>query len=422
VKRLGLLALSVLALAAAPAQSATKEYSTGNLNVRIGAHLDEPLAVPDAGPVSFVRVSFRITAPDTSALSVLLVSPKGTNVPLVIHRGAGAGFGSDEKGCGGLATDFDSDATTNPVANGKAPFTDGPYRADGNLRVLNGEEAKGRWTLRISNEGAQATLHCLTLDISRAVPETLSSHRGGVTASVGYVERNYFYERARLKIVRHGRTVVDSPVQRLGCPDCDTFRPVSVEVRDLDGGEPEVLLRLYTQGAHCCSVLLALRYEASGSTYRPKLLFFGNYGYKLADLDRDGLPEISAFDERFIYTFSAYVFSSAPPQISQYRAGRLIDVTRRFPGVIRRSAAQVGKEFLTRKRAPTDEDLRTFVAVYVADQHLLGRAAEASRALDYALAHGLLYSGKEHLGSPAGRTFVAVLMRDLRKWGYLRGS
>jgi subtilisin-like proprotein convertase family protein len=421
VTRIGVLALAVLGLGAAPAQSATKGYSTGNINARIGGHLDESLTVADAGPVSFVRVSFRITARDTSALALSLVSPKGTVVPLVTHRGAGADFGSDEKGCGGIATVFESDSTTNPVTAGTSPFTDNPYRAEGNLGSLYHEDAKGRWTLEVDNNGAPATLHCLTLDISRAVREMLSSHLGGVTASVSFVEKNSFYEQLRLKIVRGGRTALDSPVQRLRCRDCDTFRPVSVKVRDLDGGEPEMLLELYTQGAHCCTVVLALRHDAAAGAYRPKLLLFGNYGYKLADLDHDGLPEFSAFDERLIYTFGAYVFSSAPPEISQYREGRLIDVTRRFPAVIRRNAARVGKEFLTKQRPPSDEDLRTFVAVYVADQYLLGRPAEAKRALDYALAHGLLYRGRNYLGAPAGANFVRVLMRDLRKWGYLHG-
>jgi subtilisin-like proprotein convertase family protein len=420
VKRLALVALTVLALGAVPAQSATKEYSTGNINVRVGAHLDKSLVVPDRGPVSFVRVAFRITAPDDSALAISLVSPKGTVVPLVTHRGAGADFGSDEKGCGGIATVFESDATTidRAVTAGKPPFTDNPYRAEGHLRSLHGEDAKGRWTLRIDNAGGRATLHCFTLDLSRAVPERLSAHQGAVTAIATFTERNYFYEGLRLKVVRAGRTVVDAPVQRLDCRDCQTFRPVAVKLRDLDGGEPEVLVELYTQGAHCCSVVLVLRYD--GTTYRPKLLFFGNYGYRLVDLDHDGLPEISAFDERFVYAYSAYVFSSAPPQISQYRQGRLIDVTRRFPAQMRRNAAQVGKEFLTKKRPPKDTDLRTFVAVYVADQYLLGRPEEAKRALAYALAHGFLYTRRQYLGAPAGRNFVAVLMRDLRKWGYVR--
>jgi subtilisin-like proprotein convertase family protein len=416
VRRVALLALAVLALGAAPAQSATKEYSTGNVKIRIGPQLDESLNVPDAGPVSFVRVAFRITAPDTSALAISLVSPKGTVVPLVTHRGHGADFGSDLKGCAGIATVFESGATS-PVAEGAAPFTDNPYRPEGTLSSLAGEDARGRWTLRVANDGAAATLHCLTLDISRAVPETLAARARGVQAKVGFVERNGFYDRLRLQVVRGGRTFLDSPLERLGCRDCNTFRPVSVRVRDLDGGEPEVLVDLYTQGAHCCSVVLVLRFD--GTRYRSKLLFHGNFGYKLVDLDHDGLPEISAFDERFIYTFSAYVFSSAPPQVWQYRSGRLVDVTRRFPALIRRSAAQVGKEFLTRKHPPGDVDLRTFVAVYVADEYLLGNPTEAKRALDYALTRGLLYSGKEHLGSPAGRAFAAVLMRDLRKWGYL---
>jgi subtilisin-like proprotein convertase family protein len=419
VKRLALVALAVFAFGTAPAHAATKEYSTGNVDIRIGAHLEEPLGVPDAGPVSFVRVSFRITTADTSALAISLVSPSGLVVPLFVHRGRGADFGSDEKGCGGISTVFESDETTNPVEAGKPPFTDNPYRSEGDLRSLYGEQARGRWRLRIGNDGGPATLHCLTLGISRAVPETLTSRRGAVRAAVGYVERNGFYERLRLEVVRAGRRVVDSPLARL-CRDCETFRPVSVRVRDLDGGEPEVLAELYTQGAHCCTVVLALRYERSTHEYRPKLLFFGNYGYKLADLDHDGLPEISAFDERFIYTFSAYVFSSAPPRILRYRHGRLIDATRRFPAEIRRNARRVGKEFLKKTRPPKDVDLRTYAAVYVADQYLLGRPEEARRALDYALAHGFLYSGSEYLGTPAGRNFVTVLMRHLHKWGYIR--
>ncbi len=417
MKRLAAVALAVLALGVAPAGAVTKEYSTGNVNVRIGAHLDRSLAVGDVGPVSFIRVSFRISAQDDSALALSLVSPKGTVVPLVTHRGAGADFGSDDKACGGFLTVVDSDLTTNPIATGKSPFTDNPYRPEGNLRSLYGEGAQGRWTLHVDNTGAPAVLHCLTLDISRAVPQTISAHRGAVSATLTYVERNYFYEKPHLKIVRSGRTVVDSPLKRLGCPDCDTFRPFSVTVRDLDGGEPEVLVQLYTQGAHCCTVVLVLRH--TGGSYRPKLLDFGNYGYKLVDLDQDGLPELSAFDERFVYTYGAYVFSSAPPAITQYRAGKLVDVTRKFPAVIRANAKQVGKEFLARKKPSRDVDLRTFIAVYVADQYLLGNPTEAKRALGYALAHRLAYSGKNFLGTPAGKNFAAVLTRDLRKWGYV---
>lgn len=421
MKRLALLAVAFFALGVAPAHAATKEYSTGNIAARIGTQLDRSLSVPDRGPVSFVRVSFRISVPDTSALAISLVSPKGTEVPLVVHRGAGADFGSEERSCGGFATVLDSDTSSNPISSGDAPFIDTPYRPEGNLRSLYGEEAHGPWTLRIENSGGPATLHCLTLDIARAVPERLSARGGAVRASVSFIERNYSYQRMRVKVVRAGRTVVDAPIQTLSCRECNTFRPVQIEVRDLDGGEPEVLLDMYTGGAHCCSVALVLGYDAARKAYRSKLLFFGNYGYRLVDLDHDGLPELSAFDERFVYTFTAFVFSSAPVQVWSYREGRLIDVTRDFPAVIRKQAAGLAKSIL--KIPPEkDFDARAYVAAYVADQYLLDRPDEAKRALDFALAHGELYTGKQYLGWPAGRTFVTVLLRDLRRWGYIRAS
>jgi len=419
VKRLALLAAALLALGAVPAHAVTKEYSTGNIKARIADRLDRSLEVPDSGPVSFVRVSFRISTPDTSALAISLVSPKGTEVPLVVNRGAGADFGSGEKSCGGLPTDVDSDATANPISAGSAPFTDLPYRPDGNLRSLYGENAHGRWTLRIVNSGAPATLHCLMLDIARRVTETLSARGGAVQASVSFVERTNFFERVRMKIVRRGRTVVDAPIQKIGCGECRDFRPVAVKVHDLDGGEPEVLLDLYSGGAHCCLFTLILHYDLATKRYRWRLANWGNYGSRLVDLDRDGLPEFSAYDERFLYTFTAYVFSAAPVQIWHYRQGKLIDVTRAFPKEIERSAADLAKSFL---KVPVEKDFdaRSYVAAYVADQYLLGRPAEAKRALDFALAHGELYKGKSHLGLPAGRNFIAVLMKDLRSWGYTR--
>jgi subtilisin-like proprotein convertase family protein len=376
VKRFALLGLAFLALGTAPAHAATKEYSTGNINQRIGGALDRSLNVSDKGPVSFVRVSFRISAPATSALSISLVSPQGREISLVVGRGRGADFGSGARGCAGFTTVLDSDTTTNPISAGRAPFTDNPYRAEGELRSLSGQAAQGRWTLRIANAGAPATLHCFTLDISRAVPETLTGTRGSVHAALGFIERNYLYERMHVKVVRAGRVVVDAPIQRLGCRECGTFRPVAVKVRDLDGGDPEILVDLFTGGAHCCSAVLVLRYDPTARTYRAKLLDFGNYGYRLADLDRDGQPELSAYDERFLYTFTAYVFSAAPPRITRYRQGKLVDVTRRFPKEIRRSAADLAKSVF-KARPERDFDARAYVAAYVADQYLLGKPDEA---------------------------------------------
>jgi hypothetical protein len=258
---------------------------------------------------------------------------------------------------------------------------------------------------------------------AEAVPKRLLAHGGSVYAAVTYLERkrDIEYELRWIKVDRAGRTVVDGPIAKIGCRDCVAYRPVALHVRDIDGGEPEVLLDMYTGGAHCCSAVLLLRYDTTMGRYRARLLDFGNYGYRLVDLDHDGVPEFSAFDERFVYTFTAYVFSAAPIQISRFRQGTLVDVTRSFPAEIRKDAATLWRTYL-KQRNQKDIDLRAFVAAYVADQYLLGRPTEAKRALDLALRRGDVGEGKQLLGLPAGKAFVSTLTKDLQKWGYIRSG
>jgi subtilisin-like proprotein convertase family protein len=421
MRRLLLTSAVLLLVTAGPAHALTRTYSTGTVNEPIGARFERSLTVADRGPVSFVRVSFRITAPDTSALAISLVSPSGTDVSLVTSRGNGADFGSDERGCGGFLTVLDSDETGSPIAAASAPFAAGPYRAEGNLGSLYGEDARGRWTLRVTNGGKPARLNCFMLDISRDLPQTLSARRGTVAAKMTYTERNFLYEKLRVQVSRAGRTALDAPIQRLGCPDCANDHPSAVKIRDLDGGEPEVLVDLYSGGAHCCLFTLILRWDASARRYRPTLGYWGNYGARLIDLDGDGRPEFSAFDERFVYEFTAYVFSSAPIRIWSYRAGKLVDVTRGFPTLIHRSAA-TNLGFYLKARGDPNTDVRSYVAAYVADQYLLGDPAEGRRVLDLALKRGDLGRGTRLLGLPAGQAYVSALMRDLRRWGYIRPS
>jgi hypothetical protein len=421
MRRLLLTSAVLLLVTAGSAHALTRTYSTGTINEPIGARFERSLTVADRGPVSFVRVSFRITAPDTSALAISLVSPSGTDVSLVAGRGTGADFGSDERGCGGFLTVLDSDETGSPIAAASAPFADGPYRAEGNLGSLYDEDARGRWTLRVTNGGKPARLNCFMLDISRDLPQTLSARKGTVAAKMTYTERNFLYENLRVQVSRAGRTALDAPIQRLGCPDCANDHPSAVKVRDLDGGEPEVLVDLYSGGAHCCLFTLILRWDESARRYRSTLGYWGNYGARLIDLDGDGRPEFSAFDERFVYEFSAYVFSSAPIRIWSYRAGRLVDVTRGFPTLIRRSAA-TNLGYYLKARGDPNTDVRSYVAAYVADQYLLGDPAEGRRVLDLALKRGELGRGTRLLGLPAGQAYVAALMRDLRRWGYIRPS
>jgi hypothetical protein len=270
----------------------------------------------------------------------------------------------------------------------------------------------------VKNDAIPARLNCFTLDISRNVPESLSAHGRNVKATITYTERDFLYETLRVSVVRAGRKALDVPIQRIGCPDCAGSRPVDVAVRDLDGDEPEILFDLFTGGAHCCAVSLILRWDAAGHRYRSTFELWGNYGRRLVDLDHDGLPEFTAFDERFLYEYSAYVFSSAPIRIVSYRQGKLVDVTRRFPAQIKKNAALNLGYYLKGRKDIKHTDVRSYVAAYVADQYLLGNRTEGKRLLELALRRGDLGRGRTLLGWPAGTAFVVKLMRDLKRWGY----
>ena len=106
---------------------------------------------------------------------------------------------------------------------------------------------------------------------------------------------------------------------------------------DLDGdGEPEVIVDLYTGGAHCCYVSRFYRWD--GTTYVPADRNFGDPGYNIDDLDGDGVKELIGADYRFGYAFTAFAFSLMPVRIYDLRAGKWEVVTTRFPDRIRADA------------------------------------------------------------------------------------
>jgi subtilisin-like proprotein convertase family protein len=416
-----LLALLGVGVHAATSGAATKTYSTGTIAAPIpaGGTLERTLNVPDAGPVSFVRVSLRIEHPRASELSVTLVSPEGISIPLAVHRGGtGADLGEGERGCGGqLAVFEDGDAA--PSSAAEAPFVDGPYRPEEPFSNLNGSEARGRWTLRVADDpgGHAGTLLCWEMDVSRDVVQTVQRERGFVRATLAYRERDFEIYDARLKIVRGGRAALDVPLGRYGCGSCPSWRPLQLYVRDLDGGEPEVIFDGYTGGAHCCVYSDVYRYDADRRAYRLTRHLWGNYGYGFADYDGDGRPELQANDERFLYQFTAYVYSAAPIQIWHYDAGRLVDVTRKFPRVVARQAADLWRTYLGERDDP-DGDVRGVLAAYLADEYLLGRGPQGLKQAEAAVKRGDAGRGKMLYGTPADGSYLKALLAFLKKTGY----
>jgi len=152
-----------------------------------------------------------------------------------------------------------------------------------------------------------------------AATKSLTASSGDVEATLSWRTGGIFVRDIRLQIVRAGLAVFDQQLlDDSGEPAIDL--PQKLRVRDLDGdGEPEVVADLYTNGAHCCLYSLIYRYVASTpAAYHAVLHLWGNVGYRLKDLDGNGLPELESADDRFAYAFTSFAGSGFPIQIWRY--------------------------------------------------------------------------------------------------------
>jgi len=191
-------------------------------------------------------------------------------------------------------------------------------------------------------------------------------------------------------------------------------KPIDVTVRDIDGdSEPEVLVDLFTGGAHCCLYSYIYRYEPDKPGYSRLKFQWGDAGYRLRDLDADGVPELSSFDNRFNDAFTAHAVSAMPVQIWRYDRGTMADVTREFPQAIEADARDQLRRYRLIRREPDrrSRDVRGALAAYVADQFLLDRGAAG-----WEYACGKLRRGD--LRGFGGRSYLRALSRLLRRSGY----
>jgi len=148
----------------------TATYSSGNIAVPINdfTTVDVPINVPDAGLVSDVNVSVRLNHTFDGDITMSLVAPDGTIVPLAIQRGgSGDNYGTGANDCSGSPTIFDDSAAT-AISAGTAPFA-GSFRPESPLSAMNGRASDGVWKLRVTDSFAQdtGTIGCVQLQITR---------------------------------------------------------------------------------------------------------------------------------------------------------------------------------------------------------------------------------------------------------------
>lgn len=184
----------------------------------------------------------------------------------------------------------------------------------------------------------------------------------------------------------------------------------------LDGaGSADLIVNLYTGGAHCCTVLDLFRPSAAlGGLYVLSASHnFADAGYRL---ERIGSRELfRTVDPSFAYAFTDYADSGEPLQLLQLSGVRFIDVTSRYPRLVRRDAARWMTAY---HRAHGRNDVG-LIAPWAADEARLGH---------WRAAHAYLVSQAKagRLNSPlnqrawSGVNFVRHLERLLRREGYLK--
>lgn len=111
---------------------------------------------------------------------------------------------------------------------------------------------------------------------------------------------------------------------------------------DLRVKTPAVLLESFTGGAHCCSVIdvavpkgatyqvVRLTHRDSDGTVRQ--MFDAELDRFPIDLSGDGIADFVLTDDAFLYRFSSYAGSVAPPIVLNIVKGRTVDVSK-APGL-----------------------------------------------------------------------------------------
>lgn len=254
-----------------------------------------------------------------------------------------------------------------------------------------------------------------------ATTETASS--GDVTATFtfkGTQLPNYSDQRltiSRAGVVAYNEPVVSSFCHTLCGPGFEGASRAAVHVLDLEhNGEPDVVLDLYSGGAHCCAIEQIFSFDPATGAYVEKERSFGDPGMKVVDLQHNGHLELLTADDSFAYEFTDFAASGLPIQILTFSGGHFHNVTRDYPRAIARDAAQWLRAF---KREQQYRDTVGVIAAWAADEDLLGHAGRVSRYLAQQATAGHLTT-PFGLANTGGKAFIAKLQRFLHNHGYLR--
>lgn len=220
-----------------------------------------------------------------------------------------------------------------------------------------------------------------------------------------------------LKIIRGGEILLDQPVpvKSLAGGSDSTMavlagRFVKVQLLDLDGnGESEVLVDLFTINNSNVpfgggTYSLIYRYEPTENKYTMVRYHWGNINYRLTDLDNDNIPEFKSLDSRFTNVFSNLNDSVFPIRIWQYREGKILDVTKKYPAEINTNTSEIWLELY--RRLGQNQNVKGVLAAYLANKYMLGEKEDGWKSVER------VYEGSDR------STYFASLREFLTDKGY----
>lgn len=256
-----------------------------------------------------------------------------------------------------------------------------------------------------------------------ALATTQTASSGDVTGTFTFSGTYPNFTGLQLSIAQGGTVLYDEPVVSKQCgmfcaPGTTSGPGTSVHVVDLEhDGQPDVVLDLYSGGAHCCYIEQIFSFDPGTMTYAKTQRYFGDPGEQIVDLHHNGRFEFLTADDSFAYEFTDFAASGLPIEILRFSDQHFFNVTRQYPKLIARDAALWMKAFKSMAKQHYSDSVGV-VAAWAADEELLGHAKLVNTFLANQLTAGHLNSALSPQ-EPGGARFVAKLRKSLRTHGYL---
>jgi hypothetical protein len=256
-----------------------------------------------------------------------------------------------------------------------------------------------------------------------ALATTQTAQSGDVTATFTFTGSYPNFSGLDLSIAQgsavfYDQRVVSSVCGKFCAPGSPSAKESSVHVLDLEhNGQPDVVLDLYSGGAHCCWIEQVFSFDPGTMTYVMTQRNFGDPGEEIVDLGHNGRYEFLTGDDTFAYEFTDFAASGLPIQILTFSGRHFVNVTRHYRKLIDRDAARWMKAFngMAKQHYPDSVGL---VAAWAADEELLGHDKLVRRFLAQQAKLGHLNSALSPQ-EPSGARFVTKLLRFLRTHGYV---